>query len=101
MTTGRMMRGMKQRVLKATFIVALTATCGALDDVQAQARNVQPDPLRLLVEEVRAKGWIVYSAKTSRGDWDLFIMRPDGSQRRRIVETNQFNEGVRPVFARR
>ena len=45
-----------------------------------------------LAEEVASKGWIVYSAKTAKGDWDLFVMRPDGSHRRNITNTPGFNE---------
>jgi Tol biopolymer transport system component len=46
-----------------------------------------------LAAEVREKGWIAYSAKTEAGDWDLFVMRPDGSGRRNITRTPEFNEG--------
>jgi len=45
-----------------------------------------------LAGEVVGKGWIVYSAKTPRGDWDLFLMRPDGSGRRNITNTPDYNE---------
>jgi Tol biopolymer transport system component len=45
-----------------------------------------------LRKEVSAKGWIVYSAKTEKGDWDLFLMRPDGAQRRNITNTPNFHE---------
>ncbi len=49
-----------------------------------------------LASEVREKGWIAYSAPTGEGDWDLFAMRPDGSGRRKITDTRQYNEaGVR------
>ena len=47
-----------------------------------------------LSEEVRAKGWIIYSAHTGNGDWDLFLMRPDGSGRRNITNTPGFNEAA-------
>ncbi len=46
-----------------------------------------------LAAEVRDKGWIVYSAKSEAGDWDLFVMRPDGSARRNLTRTPDFNEG--------
>jgi Tol biopolymer transport system component len=45
-----------------------------------------------LAAEVRDKGWIVFSAATDSGDWDLFLMRPDGSDRRKITNTRQYNE---------
>jgi Tol biopolymer transport system component len=49
-----------------------------------------------LAKEVAGKGWIVYSGKTAGGDWDVFVMRPDGSQKRNISNTPDFNEiGVR------
>lgn len=48
--------------------------------------------VRSLAEEVRGKGWIVFSAANDSGDWDLFLMRPDGSDRRRLTDTRQFNE---------
>ncbi len=45
-----------------------------------------------LAREVAGEGWIVYSAVTSKGEWDLFLMRPDGSQKRNITNTPEFNE---------
>src|SRR6266480_1777416 len=45
-----------------------------------------------LAEEVGSKGWIVFSAKTDKGDWDLFVMRPDGSHRRNLTNTPGYNE---------
>ena len=47
-----------------------------------------------LAAEVRDKGWIVYSAQSGAGDWDLFVMRPDGSDRRNITGTQDFNEAA-------
>ena len=56
----------------------------------------QDDPQTKLAAEVRAKGWIVYSAPSGAGrddgDWDLFLMRPDGSERRNITRTPAFGE---------
>ena len=45
-----------------------------------------------LAKEVATKGWIVYSGKTAGGDWDIFVMRPDGSHKRNISNTPNFNE---------
>lgn len=38
-------------------------------------------------------GWLVFSARTADGDWDLMVMRPDGTDRRAITRTPEFNEG--------
>jgi len=46
-----------------------------------------------LAAEVRSLGWLVFSAKTQRGDWDLFRMRPDGTDRRPFAGDPEFNEG--------
>jgi len=45
-----------------------------------------------LAREVHDKGWVVYSAKTDQGDWDLFLMRPDGSDRKNITRTPDVSE---------
>jgi Tol biopolymer transport system component len=45
-----------------------------------------------LSNEVCGKGWIIYSARTGNGEWDLFLMRPDGSECRNITNTTGFNE---------
>ena len=49
-----------------------------------------------LSDEVARNGWIAFSRKTERGDWDLFLMRPDGSSMRKLTDTPEQNEaGVR------
>ena len=46
--------------------------------------------------ELRQIGWIAYTAQTPHGDWDLFLMRPNGSERRPLTTTPDYNEaGVR------
>jgi WD40 repeat protein len=47
-----------------------------------------------LAKEVRPKGWIVFSATSAQGDWDLFLMRPDGSARKNITNTSDFHEAA-------
>ncbi|MEI6535093.1 MAG: hypothetical protein WCN98_07130 [Verrucomicrobiaceae bacterium] len=46
-----------------------------------------------LAMEVRVSGWIIFSARTEAGDWDLFACRPDGSQKRNLTNTPDLNEG--------
>jgi hypothetical protein len=48
--------------------------------------NASPGARELAVE-VRDVGWIAYGALSGAGDWDLFAMRPDGSQRRALTRT--------------
>lgn len=45
-----------------------------------------------LAEEVRRDGWLVFSARSELGDWDLFVSRPDGSDRRNLTRTPESNE---------
>lgn len=52
-----------------------------------------------LAAEVRTKGWIVFPARSEQGDWDLFLIRPDGSQRRNLTGTPEANESS-PQFSR-
>jgi Tol biopolymer transport system component len=49
-----------------------------------------------VAREVHGLGYIAFSAVGDAGDWDLYMMRPDGSDRRRLTDTREFNEtGVR------
>ncbi len=45
-----------------------------------------------LAREVAGKGWILSSAKTPSGDYDLFVCRPDGSARRPLTQTPEWSE---------
>jgi Tol biopolymer transport system component len=76
----------------ATLLLILTfaASAEAFDPSSEVAR---------LAEEVRFKGWIVFPAHSEKGDWDLFLMRPDGSQRRNLTRTPGWNEAW-PQFSR-
>jgi Tol biopolymer transport system component len=47
-----------------------------------------------LAREVYDKGSIVYGARSPKGDWDLFVMRPDGSDVRNLTQTPEFNEAL-------
>ena len=53
--------------------------------------DAEADGVRL-ARELHDRGWIVFSAKGDRGDWDLYEMRPDGSDRRQLTDTPDFNE---------
>jgi Tol biopolymer transport system component len=67
--------------------------------VRSSSDAAKQDDVAELASEVRDKGWIVFSEATDKGDWDLFLMRPDGSNRRQITNTRQYNEaGARFSF---
>jgi Tol biopolymer transport system component len=80
---------MTMRPVLSLFFL-LTALAGAADPSAEVAR---------LAAEVRGKGWIVFPARSEQGDWDLFLMRPDGSQRRALTRTPEWNEAA-PQFSR-
>ncbi|PYV86027.1 MAG: hypothetical protein DMG05_21080 [Acidobacteria bacterium] len=45
-----------------------------------------------LAKEVHRKGWLVYTGPSEKGDWDLFLMRPDGSALRNLTHSPDFHE---------
>jgi len=58
-----------------------------------QAANLEAAPeVRELAKEVAHKGWILFTAKTAQGDYDLFLSRPDGSSKRNITKTPDWSE---------
>ena len=62
-------------------------------DSASQAATTPSDTrVEELKREVHDKGWIVYGARTSKGDWDLFMVRPDGSENRGITSTPDYSE---------
>lgn len=71
------------------FLASMNAGLAA-DDARSE--------LKRLAEEVRGKGWIVWSARSEGGDWDLFRMRPDGSQCQPLTRTSEWSEAA-PQFS--
>ncbi len=64
----------------------LTVTVGTAADLATDPAVDQ------LAKEVATRGWILFSAKTAAGDYDLFLARPDGTQVRNLTHTPEFNE---------
>ncbi len=52
-----------------------------------------------LKSEIEKKGWIVYCARSENGTWDLFASRPDGSHKRNITNTLDYEEAG-PLFSK-
>jgi Tol biopolymer transport system component len=72
------------------FIVLVLA--GLSGGARAEKRAVKDPEVRILYNELAKKGWIVYSAKTEKGDCDLFISRPNGADVRNLTQTPGANE---------
>ncbi len=69
--------------------VALALSCAT--PVLAQS-EVADSGATVLAKEVAARGWILFSAKTAAGDYDLYLSRPDGTARRNVTQTPNANE---------
>ncbi len=74
---------------RRSLILAILLGSGLLAAAEATA----PDAgARALASEVATKGWILFSARTAKGDYDLFLSRPDGSALRNLTQTPDSNE---------
>ena len=64
----------------------------------AGAASADTNDVAALRAEVRGKGWIAFAARTEAGDLDLFACRPDGTAKRTLTRTPEWNEGL-PRFS--
>ncbi len=86
---------MSNRMIRCPVSVIL---CGVAAASAAEPTS-QPDPQVVsLAREVRDKGWVAYGARSPKGDWDLFLCRPDGTEVRNITNTPDYSEGA-PRFS--
>jgi len=75
----------KPRVpLAALLLITILVTAVAAEDKTVET----------LRREVATKGWVVTSIKQKRGDWDLVLMRPDGSKQRKLTDTPDWSEAA-------
>ena len=63
------------------------------------AAAATPVEVATLATEVRSLGWVAYSARSPRGDWEIFAMRPDGSDVRNLTNSPE-TEDFYPLFSR-
>lgn len=56
------------------------------------AAEAPMSPQRQLEAEVSRCGWLLFSARSQAGDYDLFLARPDGSDRRAMTRTPEWSE---------
>lgn len=67
------------------------------ESIAAVTAAAQDEQTAQLAQEIAGKGWIAFSARSKNGTWDLFLMRPDGSQLRNITNTPDTEEAA-PLF---
>jgi Tol biopolymer transport system component len=79
-----------------SIIIVSTTSRGksAQQESRLVAEDVNDARVIALSNEVSNKGWIIYSTRTDKDNWDLFLMRPDGLDRRNITNTSEFNEAA-------
>jgi Tol biopolymer transport system component len=63
----------------------------------AQAPAAAPR-VAALGQELAGKGWLAYGARAESGSWDIYLSRPDGSERRNITNTPDTEEAA-PRFS--
>jgi Tol biopolymer transport system component len=71
-----------------------------LEGAQPQEASVaaaRQESVARLAAAVRGQGWIIFGARSDKGDWDLFACRPDGTAMRNITRTPGFNEAAPQV----
>ena len=81
------------RVLLAAMACSMALGSPRADGRPA-TRPASAPATRPLAAAVHGLGWIIFGAKTPKGDWDLFLMRPDGSDLRNVTNTPDVNEGL-------
>jgi Tol biopolymer transport system component len=87
--------------LISPMMLGIASLCAVLSKAQQAAGNgkAQEATVSRLASEVRTRGWIVFCARSDKGDWDLFVCRPDGSAQRNLTSTPEYNEAA-PQFSR-
>jgi Tol biopolymer transport system component len=85
-------------IVTLCLLAYLGAAAEPAAEKPAAATAVSDPRVATLAQEVHGKGWIAFAARSPKGDWDLFLMKPDGSKLRNITNSPEFNEGL-PRFS--
>jgi WD40 repeat protein len=81
-------------VLCASLIVlcATASVVRAAESAKSESKPARDPVVQQLAKEVANLGWIAFAGKSDKGDYDLFLCRPDGSKLRNITRTPDVNE---------
>lgn len=82
----------RMAVTVGVLAAALLAGAAAGEKTGADGSEETDAAVQKLAREVATRGWILFDAKTERGDRDLFLTRPDGSRLRNITNTPELSE---------
>lgn len=80
------------KIILLRMIVMLLVVSGGALRLEAEPSVSPVTAPEKLVEEIKAKGWILFCARGDNGTWDLFASRPDGSERSNITNTAEYEE---------
>lgn len=88
----------QQALGTAALVLSLVVLANPLVGAQS-AKSASDDAETIKLHgELSEKGWIVYSAKTDKGDYDLFVARPNGTEVHNITQTPDYNEFAPQFF---
>jgi hypothetical protein len=68
------------------------ATACLAVSVASGAAGALPEGEAALAAEVHSLGWIVFSARSGNGSWDISVCRPDGADQRFLTDTPDLHE---------
>ena len=71
---------------------------GDFRGTQCSAQTSEAGTVQKLQDEIGGKGWIAYCSRGDNGTWDLFLCRPDGSEKRNFTNTPEYEEAA-PRFS--
>ncbi|HYG35001.1 MAG TPA: hypothetical protein VEC99_09465 [Clostridia bacterium] len=87
-STGRSF-GRHLRVCNLALALSVATSVIGTNLCHGEANEAELAKLR---SELHDKGWLLFSSRNQGGDYDLFVCRPDGSGKRNLTQTPEWNE---------
>lgn len=86
------------RIARCLLLSGFSVFCVQPYSFISGAAETEDPTVERLRQEVCSLGWIAYGARSEKGDWDIFLARPDGSDQRPLTSTREWNE-FSPLFS--